>query len=382
MHLLGNAASRFCIMSLLLLGLPLAGVWLAGKPVAPYLQFPPVAVATDHAPFSWAAFFAVALVPALFIGLLLLWLQRPMRAGGIVGGSPVHRFPWWGWLGAFLLALAWALAWSPAPWSEDLRPYTFTPLWVGYVLVVNGLAYRRTGRSLLTDWPRHLLALFPLSALFWWYFEYLNRFVQNWQYQGVESFGPWSYFVTASVAFSTVLPAVASTWHWLASVPGLGAERAPFMPLRIRRKKVAWTMLLLAGGGLAGIGVWPQYLFPLLWLSPLLILVALQALAGESTVFSGLRHGDWRRIFLPALAALFCGLFWEMWNYHSLARWEYSIPFVDRFEIFEMPLLGYAGYFPFGLECLVVVDQLARLRRAGLTTLGYPAGSTWNRTEN
>jgi hypothetical protein len=59
-----------------------------------------------------------------------------------------------------------------------------------------------------------------------------------------------------------------------------------------------------------------------------------------------------------AMAALFCGWFWEMWNYYSLAKWEYAIPFVHRYEIFEMPILGYAGYLPFGLECAVLVDML------------------------
>ena len=57
---------------------------------------------------------------------------------------------------------------------------------------------------------------------------------------------------------------------------------------------------------------------------------------------------------LPPLAALVCGFFWEMWNFYSLARWTYSIPYVQRFHLFEMPILGYGGYLPFGLECLVV----------------------------
>jgi hypothetical protein len=47
-----------------------------------------------------------------------------------------------------------------------------------------------------------------------------------------------------------------------------------------------------------------------------------------------------------------------MWNYCSMPRWGYSIPFVHRFQIFEMPLLGYAGYLPFGLECGAVGDLL------------------------
>jgi hypothetical protein len=50
-----------------------------------------------------------------------------------------------------------------------------------------------------------------------------------------------------------------------------------------------------------------------------------------------------------------------MWNYFSLAKWEYSIPFVHRYQIFEMPLLGYAGYLPFGLECAVIGSMLARV---------------------
>lgn len=57
-----------------------------------------------------------------------------------------------------------------------------------------------------------------------------------------------------------------------------------------------------------------------------------------------------------ALAALICGVFWELWNFCSLAHWEYTVPFVQRFELFHMPLLGYAGYLPFGLECLAVAD--------------------------
>jgi len=52
-----------------------------------------------------------------------------------------------------------------------------------------------------------------------------------------------------------------------------------------------------------------------------------------------------------------------MWNYFSLAKWEYSIPFVHRFLIFEMPLLGYAGYLPFGLECTVVGGMLEKMLR-------------------
>jgi len=38
--------------------------------------------------------------------------------------------------------------------------------------------------------------------------------------------------------------------------------------------------------------------------------------------------------------------------------WIYSIPYIDRFHLFEMPILGYSGYLPFGLECAVVSELL------------------------
>ena len=116
----------------------------------------------------------------------------------------------------------------------------------------------------------------------------------------------------------------------------------------------AVLVLLAAGGGLALIGIYPDYLYPLVWFAPLLIITSLQALWNRRTIFADLQGGDWRFILASAGAALICGFFWEMWNFYSLTRWEYAIPFVDRFRIFAMPLLGYGGYLPFGLECLVI----------------------------
>ena len=51
-----------------------------------------------------------------------------------------------------------------------------------------------------------------------------------------------------------------------------------------------------------------------------------------------------------ALAALVCGFFWEMWNFYAMPKWYYTVPFFGFAKIFEMPLLGYAGYLPFAWE--------------------------------
>jgi hypothetical protein len=175
-------------------------------------------------------------------------------------------------------------------------------------------------------------------------------------------FGPWGYFWYATLPFSTVLPAVLSTRQWLLSFNWIHQAYRGFKPPNFSRPlPVVALVLLLSAAALTGIGIWPNYFFPFLWVSPLLIIVCLQAIRKEAHILSKMAKGDWSDAVAAALAALVCGGFWEMWNYYSLAKWQYSIPLVHRFQIFEMPLLGYAGYLPFGLECLVIGSMLDRL---------------------
>ncbi|MFH2130323.1 MAG: hypothetical protein ABIK68_08100, partial [bacterium] len=111
--------------------------------------------------------------------------------------------------------------------------------------------------------------------------------------------------------------------------------------------------------GLLAIGLFPDFLFPLIWVAPLLMIVSLQALTNRPHILSDIRMGDWSLVVSSALAALICGFFWEMWNFCSLAKWQYDIPWVHRFLIFEMPILGYAGYLPFGLECAAIYQLVS-----------------------
>jgi hypothetical protein len=342
------------LVLLLLVGLPLLGVHLTGQPLEPYLEFPPQTRAVQPAPFSWPLFVTLALLIVLTLSPLVLRVARSFPTGrGLV--RDVRAFPWWGWLGVALTAGTWVLAWNRFSWFSAFQTHTFTPLWVGYILMVNGYTCRRTGRCLITYRPRFFLALFPVSAVFWWSFEYLNRFVQNWYYVGPAIFTPWEYVLHATIPFSTVLPAVLSTMELFGSMPGVSAGLDRLPPRRPLHPQ--WTggaLLLSACFGLVGIGIWPDQLFPLVWMAPLALVTALQVLTGKETIFSELAEGDATALWLAAIAALVCGLCWEMWNYKSLAHWEYAIPSVHRFKLFEMPLLGYAGYLPFGLECLAV----------------------------
>ena len=333
---------------------PLVGLAGAGLQLQEYLVFPPRTRFVPHPSFAWSEFAALSLPIA---GAAALYWAAIARARPAAGRRPQGRFPWWGWLGLGLVAASWLLAWHEGFVPPEWRRHVFTPLWLGYILVVNGLAFRLTGWTLLTHRTRWFVALFPVSAGFWWLFEHLNQFVGNWYYAGIEASSDWDYFIQATLPFSTVLPAVASTWGWLRLFPRLDAMALPALG---GHKALAWFTLAVGLLSLACIGIWPDRLFPMLWLAPLLVLCGLQSLLLGETLFAPLQRGDWRLVLQPALAGLICGALWEMWNYGSLAKWHYSIPYVQCFSLFEMPLLGYAGYLPFGVECALVMDLVAR----------------------
>ncbi len=344
------------VFSVLVLGLPLIGMYLAGRSVELFISFPPLTISTAHRSFSWPVFLLYLIPFAGVIAVIFAAARSKPAAGKVVSARAKRRLPWWGWVALAVLLVSWLLAWTRFAWFAPFQRLTFIPLWLSYIVLVNALCVRQSGSCPLLHEPALFFSLFPISAVFWWFFEYLNQFVQNWFYIGVD-YGALAYSAHATISFCTVLPAVYVTRVWISSFAWFKKRffGLPAMTM-ITSKKLNWTVLFLASAGLLGVGPFPEVLFSLLWLAPLLILTTLLHLAGRPTLFTAMAEGDWRPAVSAALAALLCGIFWEMWNYYSLAKWIYSIPFVYRFRIFEMPLLGYMGYLPFGLLCIEIVE--------------------------
>ncbi len=343
----------------MLIGLPFFGILLGGYPVGRYLEFPPGRRYVHPAPFSATVFFIYTIIIVLCILPVFIrflkYLQQPEETH-----FHARPFPWWGKTGLITGAVTWFFAWTRFSWFAPLQPHTFAPLWISFILAVNGWCYQRTGHCMIIDRPKYFFFLFPASSVFWWFFEYLNRFVQNWSYTGVH-YNAKEYFLYATISFSTVLPAVLGTRELIESTLWINIFKR-FYPVKISQSRILiWEILTVSAAGLLFIGIKPDIFFSFLWVSPLLIIVSLQSLMGEKHIFSHLSTGDWRFLISCATAALVCGLFWEMWNYYSLAKWEYTVPFVNRFKIFEMPLLGYAGYLPFGMECAVIGNMLEKI---------------------
>lgn len=341
---------------LLLFAAPLAGVLATGKSITLFASFPPLTEPSIHQPFSWPVFLLLILFSLGIIALLIV--AGRFRSAEYRKTKPEKKgaFPWWGWAGLCLMALFWVLAWSRFSWFTPFQRHTFTPLWFSYIIIINALCRLYSGRAPLTERPFFFLVLFPLSALFWWLFEYLNQFVDNWYYTGVD-YGPLAYSIHASISFSTVLPAVYSTRELLLRMHWFNTRFHGLPSLTgYAKRTIPWVLLVFSCMGLAMVNIRPEEGYPLLWIAPLLLFTSLLHIIGRRTLFSSLLEGDWRPVVSAALAALICGVFWEMWNYYSLAKWHYAIPYVQRFEIFEMPLLGYMGYLPFGLLCVEVVE--------------------------
>lgn len=263
-------------------------------------------------------------------------------------------FPPQFWIGLALIVIFWPLNW----FLEGLRTHVlFFPLWLGYILVVDGLVWYRRGTSLLTRSRRAFVGLFLVSIPVWWLFEVINWRTQNWEYLGRENFSDLSFFVLSSISFSTVVPAVfgtaelVSTFGWVKRL-GKGPFIKPVPP-------VLWGFFITGGVMLICILIWPKIFFPFNWLSFYFLLAPVNVWLGNRSLSQYTAAGDWRPVVALWLGALICGFFWEMWNIYAFPKWIYHVEPFEFLHIFEMPLLGYGGYLPFGLELFAFYHLVA-----------------------
>ncbi|MCH8107560.1 MAG: hypothetical protein IIB30_04280 [Chloroflexi bacterium] len=266
---------------------------------------------------------------------------------------PIH-----GAVGLTLVAVAWPVSWlRVTPFGE----YAFFPLWLGYVLIVDALVLRWKGTSLLSRNATAFLGMFLASIPLWWIFEGINHFTQNWRYVGDEEYSLLRYVIVASLHFSIVIPAVFETAELAGSFSLIKRfRRGPVVP--ISRRILAGSMVL-GVISLVALLIWPREAFAGTWLCLILLLDPINYMTGRPSIVGTLRRGDWGLVMALCTGALICGLFWEMWNFWAYPKWQYSISFVDFARVFEMPLLGYGGYLPFGLETYVVYHFLTGVVR-------------------
>lgn len=258
-------------------------------------------------------------------------------------------FKWYGVFGILLILLV------ELNFIFKIEPFAswyFPLIWFGYILVLDAINYKLAHNSLINNRKYQFIGMVIISALFWWIFEFANMSISNWTYSGlgnVEAAGATVKNFFGTLAFATVLPAFFETVEVIRNFH-------LFDKIKLRKKhKISKRFLhiMFVLGVICFISpiVLPKFTFPLVWLSFFLILDPINYLHKQPSIIQHLKD---RKLVVPLsllFAGIIMGLFWEFWNYWAVTKWTYTLPaFVNFFKIFEMPILGYLGYFPFAFE--------------------------------
>jgi hypothetical protein len=115
----------------------------------------------------------------------------------------------------------------------------------------------------------------------------------------------------------------------------------------------------------AAVFAFPEQMYPFVWIAPFMVVDGLLELTGRAGLTRQALEGQWRQAVTIAAAGLVCGVLWEFWNFWAMPKWEYDVPLLGFWKVFEMPLLGYGGYVPFAWSILQLVRLVDGVRRAG-----------------
>jgi hypothetical protein len=258
----------------------------------------------------------------------------------------------------------WTLGlWGIVSGRAEILQFLYFFAWYPFIIFLDGLLSHLQGKSWLLGRPREFLKMLFWSTTVWLVFEGLNLVLKNWGYVGVVPTW-WVRWGGYTLAFATVLPGVLLTAEVMEAlkvfrdVKGRAFNLGPWQPVS----------LMVGVAMLAFPLVWPNYTFPLIWGATFFLLDPLCELMGGPSLIARFAAGE-RRQFLNLLTAgLICGVWWESWNWFAISKWVYTLPVLNCFKVFEMPLPGYLGFAPFALECAVMYNFMKALNERVFTT--------------
>lgn len=234
-----------------------------------------------------------------------------------------------------------------------MKTWFYCFAWWSFILVVDSLNFRRKKRSPLSESPKRFFHMAFLSVLVWLVFELFNLRLKNWSYHDLPSnlLERWSgYFI----AYASVIPALREMSFFIEGFfenKKLSLFQVRITPFLLKLLvAIGWLFLFLSL-------CWPGLFFPLVWLCFFFLLEPLNFRLKNETLLEHQERGDWKMIWSWIAAGLTAGIFWELWNFWAGSHWEYNLPYLDFWRVFQMPVFGYTGFMPFALE-IFAFDQL------------------------
>jgi hypothetical protein len=367
---------------LLLIGaiiyVPWIAVYLANGGIPPdYFMYPP----TEARPKP--GFHLGIFISFVGVGLLILVLYVFPRVFGFkkvpkpTGGTVTFkRLPIWFWLGLITWGVPLYLFSIQAPGPNWITNWALLPLFWGFTLLLDGIVYAiNNGDSMVAKRPTDLIGIGVASISGWMLFDYLNFYIErNWYYPAADQVNTHNYefLIYAALGSSGFFPMAFEWYYLLRKVKVLNSKYSNGPKIKVPR----WLLIVFIGICLVGMFITPAHpdkWFYILWLAPLIIIASGLSLAGVWTPFTPLRNGDWTALLTFALTYLIQGVLLEAWNYisadhsngalltYNAAYWQYCLPYVHRYLLFEMPALGYLGYLFFSIHCYLWWILAARL---------------------
>ena len=333
-----------------------------------YFDFPPLKPEEVFNNFSWPVFWTVAAIFAVtmllyFFPTLFGWKKEKNIQ---VQSRPAVAFPIWFWAGLIVWAGSLIFLIGHFSGPKWFLNWAYVPLYWGFIFVLDGIVYKRTGgKSIFNNDPQELVAIGVASIAGWLIFEYLNFFVLEYWYYPKGDLVKDDVFCTYAIFASSALLPLCFEWYSLFNSFPRFVNKYKNGPKISVGKSFQVALIIIAYIALFLMSFYPTYLCPVIWLSPLIIITVALDLLGIWTPFTPIKKGNWTPVLFMALTYLVEGFLLEGQNYVSASHvngivqtqypgyWVYNVPFVNNFHIFEMPVVGFYGYLPFGIYCLV-----------------------------
>lgn len=167
-----------------------------------------------------------------------------------------------------------------------------------------------------------------------------------------------NWYYTSSVEYPKVVTVPLATLYFTTVIVGVVELFDIFKKLDWPRNvklfklgRYVPILFFVLGWITSGLTIWrPDLFFPFLWGSLFFILDPINYWLGHESLIRDAMNNDWTRIARFALASICFFVPWELWNWQNDPKWIYEVPYVGFAKVFEMPILGYIGYLPFGWE--------------------------------